>query len=63
MRTLSRIELRGLPIESPRMNGFELRGIDTPLIRGDLQPVEDGWQSVVDVSTPVIANDATGPVD
>ena len=63
MWTLSRIELRGLSIESSRVNGFELRGIDTPLIRGDLQPVEDGWQCIVDVSALVIANDAPGPVD
>ena len=40
---LSRIELRGESIESFWVNGFELRGIDAPLIRCDLQPDEDGW--------------------
>ena len=48
--TLFRIELRSLPIESYKMNGFELRGIETPLIRGDLQPVEDVLQGMLDVN-------------
>ena len=41
-RKLTRIELRDDPIESPGMNGFELSGIDAPLIHCDLQSVEDG---------------------
>jgi hypothetical protein len=40
---LARIELRCDPIESFWMNDFELRGVDAPLIRCDLQPIEDGW--------------------
>ena len=59
---LTRIELRCDSIESPGMNGFELRGIDAPLIRCDLQSVEDGWQCVVDVSALVAADDAASPV-
>ena len=49
-------------IESSCVNGFELRGIDAPLIEGDLKSVDDRWQCIVDVSALVIANDATGPV-
>jgi len=56
---LTRIELRCDSIESPGMNGLELRSIDTPLIRRDLQPVEDGRQGVVDVPALVAANHAT----
>ena len=41
-RKLTRIELRDDSIESPGMNGFELRGIGAPLIYCDLQSVEDG---------------------
>ena len=37
---LSRIELRIDSIESIGVNGFELSGIDLPLIRRDLQSVE-----------------------
>ena len=44
------------------MNGFELRSIDTPLIRCDLQPCEDRWQRFVDVPALVTADDAAGPV-
>ncbi len=40
---LSRIEPCFEPIEPLWMNGFKLRGIDAPLIRCDLQPVEDRW--------------------
>jgi len=40
---LARIELRCDPIESPGVDRFELRGVDVPLIGGDLQAVEDGW--------------------
>ena len=36
---LTRIELWDGSIESPGMNGFELRGIDAPLIYCDLQSV------------------------
>ena len=62
-RNLSRIELRRESIESPGVNGFELRGIGVPLIRCDLQPIKDGRQSTVDVAALVVADDATGPVD
>jgi hypothetical protein len=44
------------------MNRFELRGIDAPLIRCDLQPCEDRWQRFVDVPALVTADDAAGPV-
>ena len=54
--------MRGESIESPGMNGFELRGIDAPLIRRDLQPCEYWWQRFVDVPTLVTADDAAGPV-
>ena len=60
---LSRIEYRGRSIESFRMNGFKLCGIDAPLIRCDLQPGEDGWQRVVDVPALVATDDATGPIN
>ena len=63
MRRLSRIELRGESIESFGMIGFELRGIDAPLIQCNLQSIEDGWQCVVDVAALVAANDAAGPVN
>jgi hypothetical protein len=43
------------------MNGFELRGIDAPLIRCDLQPREDRWQRFVDVPALVTADDAPSP--
>ena len=45
------------------MNDFELRGIDAPLIEGDLQPVEYGWQCTINVSALIAANITTGPVD
>ena len=54
--------MRGESIESPGMNGFELRSIDTPLIRCDLQPCEDRWQRFVDVPALVTADDAAGSV-
>ena len=60
---LSGIELRIDSIESFGVNGFELHGIDAPLIRRDLQSLEDGWQDVVDMPAFVTAHDASGPVD
>ena len=63
MRKLSRIELQGDSIESFGMNGFELRGIYSPLIRCDLQPGEDRWQCVFYVAALVAAYDAAGPVN
>jgi hypothetical protein len=45
------------------MDVFELRGIDAPLIRGDLQPIKNGRQGVSDVVALVVAADAAGPVD
>jgi hypothetical protein len=60
---LSCIELRIDSIESFWVNGFELHGIDAPLIRRDLQPIENGWQGVVDMAAFVVAHDAAGPVD
>ena len=45
------------------MNCFELCGIDAPLIEGYLQPVEDGWHCMVDVSAFIAANKSAGPVD
>ena len=63
MWKLAGIELWGDSIEAFWMDGFKLRSIDTPLIRRDLQPVENGRQGVVDVSAFVAANDTTGPVD
>ena len=62
-RNLSRVELRRESIESPGVNGFELGGVDAPLIRRDLQPIENVWQGVVDVTAFIAADDATGPVD
>jgi hypothetical protein len=59
---LSRIELRNDSIESLWMNGFELRGIDAPLILSDLQSFEDGRQRVGDMSTLIATNDAPCPV-
>ncbi len=41
-RKLPRIELLDQSIKSFAMNGFKLRGIDTPLIRRDLQSLKDG---------------------
>ena len=55
---LTRIELRCDSIESPGMNGFKLRGIDAPLIRCDLQSVEDRRQGAVDVPVLVATNGA-----
>jgi len=63
MRQLPRIELRDLSIESSQMYGFELRGIDAPLLRCDLQPGENGWCVAVDVAALIIANDPACPVD
>ena len=63
VRKLTRIELRDDSIESPGMNGFELRGIDAPLFRCNFQAGENGWQCVFDVPTFVAANDAPGPVN
>ena len=60
---LAGIELWGDPVESPGVNGFELGGVDAPLIRRYLQPMKDGWQSVVDMTAFIAADDATGPVD
>ena len=60
---LAGIELRRESIESPGVNGFELGGVDAPLIRRDLQPIKNVWQGVVDVTALVVADDATGPVD
>ena len=60
---LSGIELWGDPIEAFGMERLKLRGIDKPLIRCYLQPVENGWQGVVDVSAFVTADGATCPVD
>ncbi len=45
------------------MNGFELRGIDSPLIRRDLQSIEDVRYAAIDMPALVGADDATGPVD
>ena len=45
------------------MNGFELHGIDAPLIRRDLQAIENGWQGVVDMPAFVAVHDAASPVD
>lgn len=59
---LSRAELWGESIESLAMNGFELCGIDAPLVRCDLQAFEDWWHCVVDVPALVAADDAAGPV-
>jgi hypothetical protein len=44
-RNLSCVELRREAIKSPGVNGFELRGINAPLARRDLQPIKDGWQT------------------
>ena len=60
---LSRIELWSLSIEPSWVNDFELRGIDAPLIEGDLQPVEYGWQCTINVSALIAANITTGLVD
>ena len=60
---LSRVELRRESIEPPGVNGFELRGIDAPLTRCDLQPIKYGGQGVVDMTELVTTDDATGPVD
>ena len=60
---LSRIELRYLAIESSAVNGFELRAIDTPLLRRYLKPGENRRQAIFDVPTLVRSNDTPGPVD
>jgi hypothetical protein len=60
---LSCIELRDLAIESPSMNGFELRAVDTPLLRRNAQSIENRGQLTVDVTPLVAAHDAPGPVD
>jgi hypothetical protein len=59
---LSAVELRSESIESPGTNGFELSGIDAPLIRCDLQPCEDRWLRFVGVRALVTADDAASPV-
>ena len=53
---VTHIELWDDSIESPGMNGFELRGIDTPLIECNFQSSQDGRQCVVDVPALVPAN-------
>ena len=60
---LSCIELRDLAIESSAVNGFELRAINTPLLRRYLKPGENRRQVIFDVPTLVRTNDAPGPVD
>ena len=42
LANLSSIQLWRRAIESFGMDVFELRGIDAPLIRGDLQPIKNG---------------------
>ena len=44
------------------MYGFELCGVDTPLICRDIQAIENRWQALVDVAALVTTNDSTGPV-
>ena len=51
---LSCIELWRESIESFWMYGFELRGIDAPLIYRDLQSSEHWRQATIDVSSLVV---------
>ena len=60
---LSRIELWRESIESISMYGFELRGIDAPLIRCDLQSREHGGQVTIDMPSLVATDDTAGPVN
>ena len=50
-------------LNRPGVYRFELCGVDAPLICANLQPFEDGWQCVVDVTTLVATDDSTRPVD
>ena len=45
------------------MNGFELRAVDTPLLRRNAQPIENRGQIIAYVPALVAAHDAPGPVD
>ena len=60
---LSRIELWRESIESFWMYGFELRGIDAPLIRCDLQSREHWGQVTTGVPSLVATDDTAGPVN
>ena len=62
-RHLSRIEFWRESIESPGVNGFELGGVDAPLIRRYLQPSKDRREGIVDMTMFITADDATCPVD
>lgn len=57
------IEVGDHSIESPGVDGFESRGIDSPLLGRNLQPSQYRRQVGADEAPLVATNSPAGPVD